>query len=166
MTLREIIAQRRMEFPEAIRCVFLKSRIPAHEPPALTIKICQWQSRSWVLPWSRFDDACFSAVTERDELVISFSTHRVTAIGANLAGLVDEICRFNVERLRNLPLEYRAKMEAQEPYLQTIDVRSLQLSADAGSADEVALNSAPLRLSRSGDAPPPTASLNRNGIRP
>lgn len=142
MTLNELIAQRRAELPETIRCAFLKSRFRTQEPPPLTIKICQWRSRSWVLPWSRFDDACFSAEMEHDELVISFSTHRVTAIGANLAGLLDEICRFNVERLRNLPPEYREKMGAKEPYLQTIDVRPLFPSTDGGEIGEFARNSA------------------------
>jgi hypothetical protein len=165
MSLREALAKRRAAEPEEVLCAFLKSRFSVHEPPPLTIKICQWQSRSWVLPWSRFDDACFSAEADHDELVISFSTHRVTAIGANLAKLLDEISRFNIERLRNLPPEYRARMDARAPYLQTIDVRPLFPSPDAGGVGEFVRNSALLRCARTGEATTLAAPSNKNAIR-
>lgn len=165
MSLSEALARRRAGEPEEVLCVFLKSRFSTRESPALTIKICQWQSRSWILPWSRFDDACFFAETEHDELVLSFSTHRVTAIGANLARLLDEISRFNIERLRNLPTEYRARMDAREPYLQTIDVRPLFPSTDVGGVDERVRNSASLRCAHAGEAPTLAESSNKVAIR-
>ena len=141
MSLREELAKRRATEPVAIHCAFLKSIFPfSREPSPPSIKICQWQSRSWVLPWSRFDDAHVSSAAGQDELVLSFSTHQVTATGANLGGLLDEISRFNVECLRNLPPEYRAKVQTDSPFIETLEVRPMSAVLAGRLAGESARN--------------------------
>jgi hypothetical protein len=84
-----------------------------------------WSGETLVLPWSRFESARFVGAETDGQVVLSFAGHRVTVRGANLRGLLDEIAKFRVDCLRDLPPQYRSGAGAGAPFIADIQIQNL-----------------------------------------
>jgi hypothetical protein len=85
-----------------------------------------WQGENWALPWSHLESAQLVGAKDHEQLVLSFTKHRVTITGDNLRALWDDIAAFRVGCLRDLPAHYRAKTGAGAPFVTRIEVDALE----------------------------------------
>lgn len=117
MSLQDSIERRRAAEPPAVTC--------AGSPgPCPTLMLSVWQGDEWALPWSHLESARLVGVDGREQLVLSFTKHRVTISGDNLRGLWDDVAAFRVGCLRDLPAPYRAKASAGSPFISRIEVKA------------------------------------------
>lgn len=77
-----------------------------------------------MLPWSYLVAASFTEADESETLELSFTAHVVVATGQNLRHILDDLARFRVACLRNLPADHRARLPADAPFVAQLDVRS------------------------------------------
>ena len=117
-TLKGEFAQLRAAQPAAISCVTGSAKTPA-------LVIRTWSGETWVLPWSRFQSARYVGEDAGGHMVLSFTGHCVTVRGANLRGLLDDIAKFRVDCLRDLPPQYRSGAGAGAPFIADIEIRPM-----------------------------------------
>lgn len=106
--------------------------------PGPTLILRKWNGESWVIPWSRLGRIkCASAETDA-LLELVFDNFSVLVHGYNLAGLLEELGAFKVQRLRELPPEYRATMPEGRPFVARIELKVAETQNDSVSFSEVA----------------------------
>lgn len=118
-SLHESVSRRRAEEPAGLACVTVSA-----PQPGLVVAV--WAGPSWVLPWSYLVNARFAEPP--GELVLSFTSHVVTAEGDNLRRVLDDLASFRVGCLRDLPGDYRPQLPADAPFIRRLWVRPLPSS--------------------------------------
>jgi hypothetical protein len=116
MSLKEEIFARR---DSKIYCVESECR------PMVMIKICPWEAKEWLLPWSRFEGSSFASDEEHEQMELFFSHHKVIILGHALEQLAKEISGYRVRCLRDLPESHRPAFEPEEPFIKRLEVLSL-----------------------------------------
>lgn len=122
MSLQDSIERRRSAEPPAVTCVASAAQAP-------TLMLSTWQGENWALPWSHLESAQLLGAKDHEQLVLSFTKHRVTISGDNLRALWNDVAAFRVGCLRDLPARYRAKVTAGSPFIARIEVEKLDQSA-------------------------------------
>jgi hypothetical protein len=113
-SLQQSIERRRASEPAPLSCVDVSA-----QP---TIVLSNWQSPSWVFPWSHLQSAFLSNDGDDEQLVLAFTHHRVTATGQNLRSIWDDVAAFRIGQIRNLPAQYRARVAPDAPFVRHINV--------------------------------------------
>lgn len=113
-TLQQSLHQRRAADVAVVSCVTTQER-------QLALILACWQGDRWVLPWSHFVSGRFGA----DGIELTFANVVVKLTGQNLDTLLDDIAAFRLGCLRDLPTDYRKKLEEGQPFIARIDVRSV-----------------------------------------
>ena len=119
MSLQDSIERRRAAEPPAVTCVGPSAQAP-------TLMLSTWKGENWALPWSHLESAQLVSAKDHEQLVLSFTKHRVTITGDNLRGLWDDIAAFRVGCLRDLPRQYRSRVNAGASFITQITVESLR----------------------------------------
>ena len=119
MSLHDSIERRRAAEPPAVTSVGPSAQTP-------TLMLSTWQGENWALPWSHLESAQLGGAKDHEQLVLSFTKHRVPITGDNLSALWDDIAAFRVGCLRDLPLSYRGKVSADSPFITGIEVEKLE----------------------------------------
>jgi hypothetical protein len=114
--LQQSIAQKRESESNGLSCVSVQA-----QTPALLIHI--WRGESWILPWSHFSGARFTAADDGEQLELTFANHRVLVFGHHLAALLEDLAAFRISCLRDLPAEYRPSREERVPFVSRIEVQ-------------------------------------------
>lgn len=78
----------------------------------------------WMLPWHHFVIGRHAQAGEGERLVLTFVAHEITLRGLNLAGLIPDIAKQQLESLRTAPGKY-LKSSGNEPAIEQIQVRPL-----------------------------------------
>ncbi|HTB79569.1 MAG TPA: hypothetical protein VK717_01650 [Opitutaceae bacterium] len=118
-TLREAVQQRRAaELPPTRSCEPAKEAVRA-------MWIHSWSGEQWVLPWAHFISACHQGSGNDEQLVLTFAQHEVILQGARLALLVPAIASFHLDCLRDMPDNFRAQADKNEPFISRVSVRAL-----------------------------------------
>lgn len=129
-SLHESISLRRAAEPAETACVVLGAPQPG-------LLVAAWTGSSWVLPWSYLVNARFTEPP--GELVLSFSSHVVTAEGDNLRRVLDDLALFRVGCLRDLPDKYRLQLPADAPFIRRLWVQpALSASTHSEKSTETA----------------------------
>jgi hypothetical protein len=127
-TLREAIRQHEAAHPPSP-----ESYHRAHELVRM-VQIHLWNGEQWVLPWAHLVSACHQGSGESEQLVLMFAHHEVVLQGAHLALLLSEIASFHVDRLNELPENFRAQTRKGAPFISRISVRPL---TDSGETERM-----------------------------
>jgi len=88
-----------------------------HSTATLSIELANGES--WGFAWGRFSRYHF----DRDKLVLTFTEYQIEIHGRNLPKLLRDIRQFQLELLRELPLDYQALADPTEPFVETIEIR-------------------------------------------
>ena len=118
-TLREAVQQRRAAGLSPTR-----SCEPAKEA-VRAVKIHSWSGENWVLPWSYFVAARHQGTGDNEEVVISFAHYEAVVQGTRLALLMPAIAGFYLDCLRDMPENFRAQADKNEPFISRVFVRAL-----------------------------------------
>ena len=79
----------------------------------------EWRSgKRRALPWARLIDATL----EDGELLLSFTGREVTFYGFNLGGLLEAVVECNLEKVWELPADYRPRANLTRPCVSKIEV--------------------------------------------
>lgn len=113
-SLLESASLRRAAEQAGVACVTLGAPQPG-------LLVAAWTGPSWVLPWSYLVNARFTEPP--GELVLSFTSHVVTAEGDNLRRVLDDLASFRVGCLRDLPGDYQSQMPTDAPFIRRLWVR-------------------------------------------
>ncbi|SUS07592.1 hypothetical protein DF3PB_470003 [uncultured Defluviicoccus sp.] len=94
--------------------------VPCHEagsnPRTLTL---EWRTgKRRTLPWARLIDATL----EDGELLLSFTGREVTFYGLILGGLLDAVVEYRLEKVWELPADYRPSADLKRPCVSKIEV--------------------------------------------
>lgn len=116
MSIREECAARRNS---VIYCVESEDR------PVAMLRVCVWQEMEWVLPWSRFEVATFQHEDDSERIEIVFTHHRVVVVGKNLRETMNDIRKFEVRCLRNVPPSLHPSLIPTEPSVEKLEVHPL-----------------------------------------
>jgi hypothetical protein len=116
MSIREECAARRTS---VIYCVESEDR------PVAMLRVCLWQEMEWVLPWSRFEVATFQHEDGSERIEIVFTHHRVVVVGKNLRETMNDIRKFEVRCLRNIPPSLHPSLIPTEPLVEKLEVYPL-----------------------------------------
>ena len=111
MRLKEIIEKRKAE----------EGGTPCFETgsDALMLSL-EWRSgKRRALPWARLIDATL----EDGELLLSFTGREVVFHGLNLGGLLDSVVECRLEKVWELPVDYRPGADSIRPCVFAIEVR-------------------------------------------
>jgi hypothetical protein len=110
MTLQESIAKRHAE----------EGYVPSHECSShARMLTLEWRSgKRRALPWARLIDATL----EDGELLLSFNRREVIFYGLNLGGLLDAVVECRLEKVRELPDNYRPPADLKRPCVSKIEV--------------------------------------------
>ncbi len=84
---------------------------------------CPWQSKEWMLPWSRLDAISFLHDGESERVELLFPNHHGVIVGENLRKVIEEIPTLQVEYLRDMPASHRASLNPGEPFISQLEVR-------------------------------------------
>ena len=93
--------------------------------PVVMVRICPWQAKEWVLPWSRFEASSFVHEEESERIEFFFSHYQVIAVGKNLRGMLEDICLCHIRCLRDLPETLYPTFDPTEPFIAQLEVRPL-----------------------------------------
>jgi hypothetical protein len=116
-SLQQSIERRRAAEPAHLSCVDVSA-----QP---TVVLSKWQSQSWVFPWSHFQNALLSDSGDDEQLVLTFTHHRVTISGQNLRSLSEEVAAFRLSQIRDFPAQYRARVATDAPFVRRIEVEAV-----------------------------------------
>ncbi len=113
MNLREIIDERNAA----------EGYMPCFKSSAqVRMLTLEWRSgKRRVLPWARLIDATL----EDGELLLSFTGREVTFHGLNLGGLLEAVVGCSLEKVWELPEDYRPTADLTRPCVSKIEVRDL-----------------------------------------
>jgi len=103
--------------------------------PVAMLRVCVWQAKEWVLPWSRFEVATFNHEDESERIEIFFAHHHVIVVGKNLRETMNEIRRFQVRCLRNVPENLHAALNPTEPLVEMLEVHLLNEAKKAATGN-------------------------------
>lgn len=99
--------------------------VESEDHPVATLRVCLWQEMEWALPWSRFEVATFRDEDDSERIEITFTHHRVVIIGKNLRETMDDIRKFQVRCLRNVPPNLHPSLIPTEPMVEKLEVHPL-----------------------------------------
>src|SRR5256885_7386424 len=94
--------------------------VPSHKssPGARTLTL-EWRSgKRCALPWARLIDATL----EDGELLLSFVGREVTFYGLNLGGLLEAVVECRLEKVWELPDDYRPPADLKRPCVSKIEI--------------------------------------------
>ena len=115
-TLQQSINQCRSADSAGLSCVSVGTQTPG-------VVVSIWQGMSWALPWSYLMAANLERSYEGERLVLTFSSHVVTARGKNLQPVLDAVAGFRLALLRNLPAEHLGWLAEGAPLVSRIEVQ-------------------------------------------
>lgn len=130
-TLKESLTRRRTGEPP------LNGSCHSTDASAPALSIHAEGGELWVLPWSHFVSARYTADGNGERLVLLFANHEVELHGVCLAALVPEIAGFRLDSLRCLPAKYELQGDAAEPFIEHLSIRRV----DAPPSAEIAPSS-------------------------
>jgi hypothetical protein len=116
-TLQQSINQCRSADSAGLSCVSVGAQTPG-------VVVSIWRGMSWVLPWSYLVAANLERSDEDERLVLTFSSHIVTARGQNLQPVLEAVAVFRLAILRNLPAEHLKRLAEGTPLVSRIEVQS------------------------------------------
>jgi hypothetical protein len=87
------------------------------------LRVCLWEAKTWLLPWSRFENSCFVSGEEFEQMELSFSGLKVIIAGHSLRGLEKDVSTMRVCCLRDLPESHYLTFDPKEPFIKKLEVR-------------------------------------------
>jgi hypothetical protein len=118
-TLREALDEKNRLNPPDIPCVEKDHRAVS------MIMFCPWQEAIWLLPWSRLDAIRHVDEDAVERVELSFSHHRVVAVGENLRQILEWCRNSQVLCLRSMPAAHRACLRPTAPFITQLEVKLL-----------------------------------------
>ena len=119
MTLKEALALRNRVDPLDLQCVEKDHRTIS------MIMLCPWQDGVWIFPWSRLDSIHHVNADAVERVDLSFSHHRVVAVGENLQQIMAWFRDSQVVCLRSMPAAHRANLRPTAPFIAQLEVKLL-----------------------------------------
>ena len=94
--------------------------VPCHESGSnARMLTLEWRSgKRRALPWARLIDATL----EDGELLLSFTGREVIFHGLNLGGLLEAVVECSLEKVWELPADYRPRADSTHPCVSNIEV--------------------------------------------
>ena len=89
------------------------------------IMFCPWGEAITLLPWSRLDAIRHVNEDAVERLELSFSHHRIIAVGENLRQTLEWLRTSKVLCLRSMPAAHRASLRPTEPFISQLEVQAL-----------------------------------------
>lgn len=99
--------------------------VEAESSPVIMLRVCPWQAKEWMLPWSRFESSNFGHEEDSERVEIFFPHHHVIAIGKHLQAMADDIREFQIRCIRDLPESRCHSFAPTEPFISRLEVRVL-----------------------------------------
>jgi hypothetical protein len=95
--------------------------VPCHESGSnARMLTLEWRNgKRRALPWARLIDATL----EDGELLLSFTGREVTFYGLNLGGLLEAVVECRLEKVWELPADFRSRADLIRPCVRKIEVR-------------------------------------------
>ena len=118
-TLREALDEKNRLNPSDIQCVEKDHRAVS------MIMFCPWQEAIWLLPWSRLDAIRHVDEDAVERVELSFSHHRVVAVGEKLRQILEWCRNSQVLCLRSMPTAHRANLRPTMPFISQLEVQAL-----------------------------------------
>jgi len=130
---RKILAREAEEGLDVDRRCFASPPSSRHQPQAIYLSICALNGETWMLPWHRFDSLRHFMDESGERLVLQFAGCEVTLIGANFGEIMELIAGNRLEWVRDLPADYRAHKKPEEPFIERLEVRTLDADFTSSS---------------------------------
>lgn len=116
-SLQKLLDQRRVAQPAATPlCHAVQAQVYA-------LTIVTAAAETWVFPWHHLASAHFARTQEREQIVLLFTSHKVTLHGYNLAALLDLVASAQLAILRAAPAKFAPGADGQ-PFVDSLQVDS------------------------------------------
>ena len=119
LLLKKEIAGSNQLNPPVLDCV------EKHYQSVSMIRFYPWQEAVVILPYSRLDAIRHVDEDAVERVELSFSHHRVIAIGENLRKILEWLCNSQVLYFRSMPAAHRASLDPTDPFISHLEVQLL-----------------------------------------
>jgi hypothetical protein len=114
-SLNQLLERRRAREPSAAQVCH------AIEAQAKSLVVVTATNESWVFPWFHLVSVHFTISGKREELQLTFASHEVKIIGANLAPIRDLVASVQLARVQPAPGKFTTADDS-APFIEAIHV--------------------------------------------
>ena len=125
-SLRQLLETKRGTADVGTECHTMEAK------PACLI-VTTGTGESWIFPWTQLAAAHFVRCVDRETLKLTFASHEVRIVGANLASLRDLVAALQLARIRAAPSASRRNDT--EPFLESVHVAPHRSAAGTSNVE-------------------------------